>query len=246
MSQTKISNDVIESFLQGSDPQQYIVAVESSYDKPSVTLVINEPNEEKRLEEKSFKPFLWFKEDITKKLYDGNKLKRIEASKKYGVKIKTLRTWNENGESPSRLANGYKYMATCERSYNALIQFFKEGGVDVFDKDFMRSFVMFSPTEQFLIQSGKRLFKGMDDYDDVHRFQFDLETEGLFASKNAIFQIGVRDNKGLEGVMETVGETAQERRKSERENISKFFKYMSSKFYRESGSKIFLIFMIFS
>jgi DNA polymerase elongation subunit (family B) len=37
----------------------------------------------------------------------------------------------------------------------------------------------------------------MDDYDDVHRLQFDLETEGLFASSNAIFQIGIRDNRGL-------------------------------------------------
>ena len=221
---TKVSNEIIESFLQGSDPQEYIVAVESSYDKPSVTLVINEPDCEKRLEDCPYKPFLWFKEDITKELYGGKKLKRIEAGKQYGVKIKTLRTWNDEGVSPDRLAYGYKYMATCDRSYNSLIQFFKEGGIDVFHKDYMKSFVMFSPTEQFLIQSGKRLFRGMDDYDDVHRFQFDLETEGLFASKNAIFQIGVRDNKGLEGVMETLGETAQERRKSERENISKFFK----------------------
>ena len=221
---TKVSNEIIESFLQGSDPQEYIVAVESSYDKPMVTLVINEPDCEKRLEDCAYKPFLWFKEDITKELYGGKKLKRIEAGKQYGVKIKTLRTWNDEGVSPDRLAYGYKYMATCDRSYNSLIQFFKEGGIDVFHKDYMKSFVMFSPTEQFLIQSGKRLFRGMDDYDDVHRFQFDLETEGLFASKNAIFQIGVRDNKGLEGVMETLGETAQERRKSERENISKFFK----------------------
>ena len=221
---TKVSNEIIESFLQGSDPQEYIVAVESSYDKPLVTLVINEPDCEKRLEDYPYKPFLWFKEDITKELYGGKKLKRIEAGQQYGVKIKTLRTWNDEGVSPDRLTYGYKYMATCDRSYNSLIQFFKEGGIDVFHADYIKSFVMFSPTEQFLIQSGKRLFRGMDDYDDVHRFQFDLETEGLFASKNAIFQIGVRDNKGLEGVMETLGETAQERRKSERDNISKFFK----------------------
>ncbi len=221
---TKVSNEIIESFLQGSDPQEYIVAIESSYDKPSVTLVINEPDCEKRLEDHPYKPFLWFKEDITKELYGGKKLKRIEAGKQYGVKIKTLRTWNDEGVSPDRLAYGYKYMATCDRSYNSLIQFFKEGGIDVFHKDYMKSFVMFSPTEQFLIQSGKRLFRGMDDYDDVHRFQFDLETEGLFASKHAIFQIGVRDNKGLEGVMETLGESAQDRRRSERDNIAKFFK----------------------
>jgi hypothetical protein len=37
----------------------------------------------------------------------------------------------------------------------------------------------------------------MDDYDDVHRLQFDLETG--FTSSNAIFQIGIRDNRGFEG-----------------------------------------------
>jgi hypothetical protein len=46
---------------------------------------------------------------------------------------------------------------------------------------------MFNPVEQFLIQSGKRLFKGMDDY-DVHRFQFDLETTGLFAKEIVYFK----------------------------------------------------------
>jgi hypothetical protein len=46
---------------------------------------------------------------------------------------------------------------------------------------------MFNPVE-FLIQSGKRLFKGMDDYNDVHRFQFDLETTGLFAKEIVYFK----------------------------------------------------------
>ena len=226
---SKVNNKVIESFLQGSDPQKYIVAVESSYDKPTVTLVINDiENNNKYLEEANFKPFLWFKEDITKVLYGGKKIKRIDAGRQYGVKIKTLRTWDDQGVSPKRMESGYKYMAICDKSYNALIQFFKEGGVDIFHKDFTRSFVMFSPTEQFLIQTGKRLFKGMDDYDDVHRFQFDLETEGLFASKHGIFQIGVRDNKGLEGVLETLGETPHEKRTNERVVIRDFFRIIDS------------------
>jgi len=40
--------------------------------------------------------------------------------------------------------------------------------IDLSDKesDSIKShFVAFAPTEQFLIQTGKRLFKGMDDYD---------------------------------------------------------------------------------
>lgn len=226
MSQTKhvVSNELIERFLQGSDPQKYIVAVESEYNTPNVTLVINDPESGKRLEKHKYQPFLWFKEDITKILYEGKRMKILEACKDFNIKITKLNTQNEEGYIPPRMENGYKYIAKCKGSYNDLINFFKRGGIDVFNKDFSKLFVLFSPTEQFLIQTGKRLFKGIEDYDDLHRFQFDLETEGLFASKNAIFQIGVRDNKGIEYVLETKGDTLQKKRDTERENIAKFFK----------------------
>ena len=238
-SKTKVSNEVIESFLQGSNPEKYIVAIESNYNEPKVTLVINDPEKGKYLYDDDYKPFLWFKEEVTSMIYGGKRLKIMEACREYGIKLTKLTTSNEEGYTPDRMDDGYKYMATCKHSYNNLLKFFKDGGIDVFsdkhidpndDKSPMyRSFfVMFSPTEQYLIQSGKRLFNGMDDYDDVHRFQFDLETEGLFASKNAIFQIGVRDNKGLEGVLETIGGTAADKRNSERENIEKFFKIIDA------------------
>jgi len=236
---TKVSNEVIENFLQGSNPEKYIVALESSYSEPKVTLVINDPEKGKYLYDDTYKPFLWFKEDVTKLLYGGQRLKIIKACSDYGVKITKLTTCDENGYSPKRMEDGYKYMATCKHSYNNLIKFFKDGGVDMFGKKHLIEgddksptikslFVMFSPTEQYLIQTGKRLFKGIEDYDDVHRFQFDLETEGLFASKHAIFQIGVRDNRGLEGVLETTGNTAVEKRNKERENIEKFFRIIDA------------------
>lgn len=220
----KVSNEVIEAFLQGSNPQKYIVAIEAEYSTPTVTLVINDPEKGKALQKDTYQPFLWCKEDITKIIYEGKRTKIIEMCGKYGIKFKALRTWADDGTSPERLLNGYKFLVTCKKSYNDLINFFREGGVDVFNKEFSRSFVMFSPTEQYLIQTGKRLFKGMDDYDDLHRFQFDLETEGLFANKHAIFQIGVRDNRGMEYVLETIGKTPAEKRNAERENIEKFFK----------------------
>ena len=220
---TKVSTQRIEEFLEGSDPQKYIVAIEASYNESKVTLVINDPEEGKYQEEHSFKPFLWFKEDITTMLYGGNRKKILEAGTKHGVRIKKLRTADSNGVSPSRLENGYKFMAICSKTYNNLVAYFKEGGVDVFKEEFRTNFVMFSPVEQFMIQSGKRLFKGIDDYDGLHRFQFDLETEGLFASKNGIFQIGVRDNRGLDYLLENEGETISGKRDAEREMITKFF-----------------------
>jgi DNA polymerase elongation subunit (family B) len=220
----KVNSERIESFLQGSDPQKYIVSVESYYDKPKVTLVINDVNGAgKYTQEKTYQPFLWFKEDVTSKLYEGKRLKTIEASKRFNVTITKLRTWSEDGFIPERMKNGYIYLAKCKSSSNDLINFFKNGGVDIFKPEHNKSFIMFSPTEQFLIQSGKRLFKGFEDYNDLHRLQFDLETEGLFATKNAIFQIGVKDNKGNEMVIETLGDTPKERRESERQNIISFF-----------------------
>ena len=223
MSKSLLSNEQIEGFLQGTDPQKYIVAIESEYATPQVTLIVNDPETGKRTEKHKYQPFLWFKEDVKDMIYEGKRMKILEACMKYDVKLTGLTTKNADGYEPPRMANGYRFIAKCKRSYNDLINFFKEGGVDIFDKENSKLFVMFSPTEQFLIQSGKRLFKGMDDYEDVHRFQFDLETEGLFASKDAIFQIGVRDNRGLEGVLESIGDTAQEKRDSERDNIKKFF-----------------------
>jgi DNA polymerase elongation subunit (family B) len=224
----KYTNEQIEGFLQGIDPQKYIVAIESDYLTPTVTLVINEPNQPKRLETHTYKPFLWFKEDITKILYGGKRMAIMDACKRFDIRITKLKTSNDDGYSPDRMENGFKFLATCKRSYKDLIYFFKLGGVDVFSKESIKHFVCFSPTEQFLIQTGKRLFKGMDDYDDLHRLQFDLETEGLFANKHAIFQIGVKDNRGIDGVIETLGNTPFERRESERENIDKFFKIIDA------------------
>ena len=227
INKAKVSSERIEEFLEGSDQEQYIVAIEASYGEPIVTLVINDPERGKYTREVKFKPFLWFKEEIGYMLYNRNKKLRLQMCTKYGVSIKRLRTKNDDGFSPKRLENGYKYMAICTKSQNDLIRFFKDGGFDVFDKETRENFVMFSPVEQFMIQTGKRLFKGIEDYDGLHRFQFDLETEGLFAAKNAIFQIGVRDNRHLDSLLETEGETYQQRRDSEREMIGEFFRIIN-------------------
>ena len=221
----KVSFEQIEQFLEGSDPQQYIVGIESSYSENLVYLIINDPETGKRIEPHKFKPFVWVKEEVVKRLYGGNRRKIQEVAKKNNIRFKKLRTLTDDGDEPERMANGYKYLVTITgHGYSKLQEFFRNGGVDARHEDNKKLFTSFSPDEQFLIQTGKRLFKGMDDYDDVHRFQFDLETEGLFASKNAIFQIGVRDNRGLEEVMEVEGANGYEKRDSEREIIAKFFR----------------------
>ena len=223
-SKTKVDPSIIESFLNGNNPKKYVVGIEAGYSEPAVSLIINDPIKGKRIEKHSYKPFLWFKADVISILYGGKKMKAIQAGEKYGVKSKRLKISDSNGNTPERLANGYTYLATCTKSYNNLIQFFKEGGIDVFDKKYSKLFFMFTPVEQYMIQTGVRLFKGMEDYNDLHRLQFDLETEGLSGKNDAIFQIGIRDNRGFEIVLESTGNTLQEKRDSERENLYKFFK----------------------
>lgn len=227
VSRSTVQPAVIENFLSGTNPKKYVVAIEASYSEPHVYLVVNDPSIGKKIEKHKYKPFLWFKHDVISMLYGGKKMKMINAATKYGIKTKKLRVSDENGNIPNRLANGYRYIATCDKSYNDLVNFFKEGGIDVFDRKVSKMFFMFTPVEQFMIQTGIRLFKGMDDYNDVHRFQFDLETEGLNGNKDAIFQIGMRDNRGFEYVLEVEGDTPIARRQSEREIILKFFEVIN-------------------
>ena len=235
MAKEQISFERIEEFLIGRDPEKYIVGIEASYHEDFVSLIINDPETGKRIDKHKLYPFLWMKHEVVNIIYDGDRKRIKKAMKDFGVNIKVLNTEDVDGNAPKRMTEGYKFMATCDGAYNKLINFFKEGGIDIFSSDkvypddnqstlkYKDLFVKFSPDEQFLIQTGKRLFKGMDDYNDVHRLQFDLETEGLDAETDAIFQIGIKDNKGFELVLETKGDTPKEKRDSERNNIITFF-----------------------
>lgn len=224
----EVTNEIVESFLEGSNPKKYVVAIESSYYETTVDLIINDPETGKRIEKAEYRPFLWFKEEIKDIIYEGKRTKILAASRRLGVDMIRLRTSHDDGFVPKRMENGFKFKATCRHSYSKLIQFFKDGGVDIFKKEYSGLFVKFDPTEQFMIQTGIRLFKGMDDYDDVHRLQYDLETEGLFAYKSGIFQIGIRDNRGFQGLLETKGTTDMDKRRSELDNIENFFKVIDS------------------
>jgi len=65
-----------------------------------------------------------------------------------------------------------------------------------------------SPEKQFLLITGKTLFKGLT-FDDVHRMQLDIETVGLSAEpeSNRILLIVLSDNRGFEAILE--GEEAE-------------------------------------
>jgi len=219
-----VNADVIEKFLEGRDRQKYIVGIEAPYHENKVFLVINNPNKKaKNIEVHRYKPFLWMKHEVSQMIYNGDRYTIRKKMREYGIKIKKLKIQDPTGHTPKRLEEGYKYLVTTDNSYNKLLAFFKDGGIDVFDEDYRRLFLRFSPSEQFMIQTGKRLFKGMEDYDDLDRLQYDLETTGLNPKIDSIFQIGVRNNRGFEEVLEVRGDTPKERRDQERAVIIKFF-----------------------
>ena len=57
-------------------------------------------------------------------------------------------------------------------------------------------------TEQFFISTQSRLYKGYEQYKEVHRLTFDIETTGLRYQISRMFAIGVRDNRGFETILE--------------------------------------------
>ena len=218
-----VSKEAIDKFLQGKNPQQYIVAIESSYYENKVQLIINHPKKGKYIETDTYKPFLWMKHDAGDVLFGGDRIMARKKLIEYGLTMESLKTKKDgSSESPERLISGYRYLITGKGSYSQLLGFFKEAGIDLFGEH--RSlFMTFSPTEQYLIQTGKRLFKGIEDYNDLHRLQFDLETEGLDSRRHRIFQIGIKDNRGFETILEVTGDNPKELRDNELNAIEKLF-----------------------
>ncbi|MCD8208690.1 MAG: ribonuclease H-like domain-containing protein, partial [Bacteroidales bacterium] len=110
------------------------------------------------------------------------------------------------------------------------LRFFDEAGIPVYDdyddetpeEERPRNYICASPAEQHMIRTGKRLFKGYDDYDELLRMQWDLETEGLDPKTCAISQIGVRTNRGFEKIIPVEGE-GNEKRENEIKAIDIFF-----------------------
>jgi DNA polymerase elongation subunit (family B) len=57
------------------------------------------------------------------------------------------------------------------------------------------------PEEQYLVATGRNYFRDLT-FDDLHRFQFDLETTGLDANRDRIFMIAVRHASGAAETLE--------------------------------------------
>jgi DNA polymerase elongation subunit (family B) len=201
-----ISQEVIENFLNGGDDEKYIVGVEYDYPTNTISKIIQDPDKGKIVKSDSFVPFLWVGDLTEFNFYGGSKAKQKQMMGKYGIIIEKLETHGDE-----RLESGMKFLVKSIKTYTDLISFFKTGGIDPWGENTKKCFTILSPVEQYLVQTRKRLFKGIEDYGDVYRFVFDIETTGLDPETCHIILIGVKDNRGLQETIPAFGEDGEKK-----------------------------------
>lgn len=207
-----ISQEVIEGFLNGEDPEQYIVGIEYDYQTNSIFKIIQDPEKGKVIKKDTLTPFLWTSDLTGLNFYKNSKSLQKQKMAEHGIIIEKLETGGDE-----RLENGMKFLVKSIKSYTDLINFFRFGGINPWGENYKQYFTILSPVEQYLVQKKKRLFKGIDIYSDVYRFVFDIETTGLKPETDQIILIGVKDNRGLQKTFDAFGEGG------EKECIENFF-----------------------
>jgi len=192
-----IPQEEIKNFLEGNDPEKYIVAVEYDYVSDKIFKIKEIPGKGKEIQRDTLISFAWVGDLRDQNFYSSSKALQKEAMTKHGIIIEKLRT-----DGNERLENGLTFLVKSMKGYRNLIQFFREGGVDPWGENTKDLITLLSPVEQYLVSKEKRLFKGFEEYNDITRFVFDLETTALEPKDGRIFMIGMKTNKGFMKVIE--------------------------------------------
>lgn len=234
----EITSEDINKFFDGSDPMKHIIDIELGYDDCEAEIVYVDDNGYKRIKREPFKPFVWAKNSACIRMFNGQRGTLRQKMREYGIRVKPLYTCREDNPYPhEKLDNGYKYLfyATHKMSMGKFQDFFNAAGTPIRGKKKIeendassQEFMSLQPVEQFMIETGKRYFKGYDNYDDLKRMSFDLETEGLNPKIHHISQIGIRTNKGFEKILTITGETKKEKEDNEFLAIVEFLKIIAS------------------
>jgi DNA polymerase elongation subunit (family B) len=211
-----IEQQEIKEFLEGNDPEEFIVAVEFDYASDSIYKIKEIPGKGKEIRKDTFIPFCWVGDLRGLNFYGNSKGVQKEAMSKHGIVIDKLDTHGDE-----RMEKGLTYMVKSLKGYRSLIQFFRDGGADPWGEKFKDKILILPPVEQYFVSKQKRLFKGYEDYDDVSRLVFDLETTSLEPRDGRIFMIGIRTNKGYNRIIECIDET------QEKSGIIEFFKVIN-------------------
>jgi DNA polymerase elongation subunit (family B) len=206
----------IKAFLEGNDPEEFIVSCEFDYVSDSIYKIKEIPGKGKEIRKDTFTPFCWVGDLRGLNFYNNSKGAQKEAMTKHGIVITKLDTHGDE-----RMEQGLTFMVKSLKGYRSLIQFFREGGCDPWGEKSRDKILILPPVEQYFISKEKRLFKGYEDYDDVTRLVFDLETTSLEPKDGRIFMIGMRTNKGYNRIIECIDES------QEKEGILEFFKVIN-------------------
>ncbi len=234
----EITQEIIQTFIEGHDPMERIVNITYSYQNDYVTIFYRNENGAKCSRKEPFYPFVWATRSACNKLCNGDRKAVSELLKQFNIGVKKLSNTNINGEVIQEFEDGYMFMFYAKRpmSNSEFQQFFKRAENPIYAKknkkgeEVLRSssesrqYLVVPPVEQFMISTGKRFFKGYNDYDEVFRMIFDLETEGLDPKKHGINQIGIRTNKGFEKIITIEGDTVNEKHVNELVAIDTLFK----------------------
>lgn len=220
----QINQEQITTFLNGRDAQEGIITVECNNSENVAYVIYRRPNGEKRMKKEPYYPFLWLTKQAYNKLYKGDTSERDKTFREKGLTVRNLNIHDSNGKTNKRMVEGYNILvqAKSPMCFNTFQNIFKYAGVDIYERN--SGVMRVTPVEQFLIQTGKRMFKGYEDYDNLVRLSFDLETDGLDPKTSKINQIGVRSNKGFEHIIRIDGENKEELRDSEVSAISQYWK----------------------
>ena len=234
----KISTERVNQFLNGHDPMERIITIECGYDEDEVSIVYVDSKGIKRIRKDAFKPFIWVKNSAATRLFNGDRKQIKSKMRQYGISVKQLITTMTGEAVSDRLESGYKYLfyAKDKMSYSKFQRFFTEGGVPIHERpkkgelvqqQSNREFMGVTPVEQYMIESGKRLFKGYESYNELHRLTFDLETQGLNPQYHRIEQFGIHTNRGFDKILSVEGKTKDELDRNEKRVIEEGLIIMS-------------------
>ena len=203
----EINDDVIKTFLEGHDPMERIVNLEYKYNEDKIKVIYRDENDVKREMMDYFHPFCWATRSACNKLCNGDRVKLRELMAKYDIKVKKLDTRDTTGKERSEYDNGYLFMfyTIKSMSYKKFLEFFQKAENPIYSKEVdegskkrSKQYLIVTPQEQYMISTGKRFFKGYEDYNELLRLIFDLETEGLDPTRHRIIELGIRFNRPIQ------------------------------------------------
>ena len=243
-----ISNERIKTFMEGHDPMQRIVNILYKYQDNFVTVVYRDSKDNKCYLKQPFFPFVWATLHACKTLCGGDRQKLVALMNRYGIGVKKLSNVSVTGEEIHAFDNGYMFLFFAKKpmSQTQFQSFFREAGNPIYGKKSKngkeelrsaiesRQYLSVTPQEQYMIATGRRFFKGYDDYDQLLKMTFDLETTGLDKKKDRIIQIGIRMNrpfngypKGYKVILDVTGDTEEDKDACELWAIDTMFKMIA-------------------